>query len=120
MDPIEVMEALGQGRAIIDLATRLALAAQEVVETQNAATVTLAIKVTPVQGNDAAVIATEEIKVSGPKKNPKGAIFFAVGDGFLHKSDPRQVQFGVTQTVDGSAPELRVIDQPAPRVKEAN
>lgn len=119
MDPTELIQALGMGHLLGDVSLKLSNVAQAVVETRNPGSVVITLKVAPVEGSDTAVTVIENVDGKFPKLNPHGAVLFTAMDGMLHRSDPRQVSFDV-QTVESGAPELRIIEQRAARVSEAN
>ena len=119
MDPIEELQRLGGGHLLDDIYKSLVLVAEEVIETRKGGSITLTLKVAPAPGGEDRVVVSEDLKRKPPAKEPRGAIYFVIGDGLLHKSDPRQIVFEVRQAEAGQT-ELRVVDTPAPRVKEAN
>lgn len=90
MDPIAVLQRLGNGRFIDDLHEAVAATAQEVVETGKAGTVTVTLKISAANGQgDPFVTVADEIQRKPPKKDPKATFFFAL-DNELHRDDPRQ------------------------------
>lgn len=54
---------------------------------------------------DVRVTILEKIQKGAPKRDPKGALFFAV-DGELHRDDPRQIPLDF-KTVDTRTSEVR-------------
>ena len=108
MDGLSILQRLGGGRVIEDLGEALIVTAEEVVRTGKAGTVTLALKVSTKSAGDVMVMIEEQIARSAPKKDPKGAYFFAVG-GDLHRSDPRQTTLDF-RTVDRATGEIRDSD----------
>lgn len=120
LSPTEVFESLGGGTVAHDLHLRLMSLGQRVLETRNSGTLTLKLKVDPVKGHDAAFSVTEEISVREPKQEPHGAVFITIGDGQLHKSDPRQTTMFETRIVESGPSELRVIENKPAIVREVS
>jgi len=119
VDPIEILQSLGGGELVDQLARSLILVAEEVRETRKKGAVTLTLNVLPSPGGDDVVIISEDLKRKPPARDPRGAIFFAIGDGLLHRSDPRQTEFQV-RTADSGKSELRVVEHQTPQVREAS
>ncbi len=90
MDALSVAQRLGGGTFLDDLHFNLTEVSEQVVVTGRPGTVTVTLKIEPVKGEPAVTIASA-LKQSRPAADPKGAIFYAVGDGQLEKNDPRQV-----------------------------
>lgn len=111
MDALSIVQRLGQGRLLEELAEALAAAATEVVETGQPATVTLALKLSNHGQGDPVVIIAEQLGRTSPKRAPRGAIFWALG-GELHHDDPRQTRMEF-RTVDTATGEIR-----EPRARE--
>ena len=108
MDALATLQRLGSGRLLEDLHEALLVAAQEVVDTGKPATVTVTLKVSNKSQGDPMVIVDETVSRSSPKRDPKGAFFFAV-DGELHRDDPRQPRMDF-RSVDPSTGEIREVE----------
>lgn len=117
MDELAVVQSLAGGKLLPELYKALVLTAEEVIETRKAGSVTLTLKVSPAQGSDVAVVINEDLKRKPPTKDPHGAMYFAIGDGLLHKADPRQQQFEL-RSIEGGQSELRVSEPPQTTIKE--
>ena len=102
MDALAVVQRLGSGRLLTELHNALIATADEVVRT---GTVTLTLKVSNKQQGDPLVYVDEQISRTAPKKDPRGAVFYAV-EGELHREDPRQLTLEF-RTVDTATGEIR-------------
>ncbi len=89
MDALAVLQRLGTGRLLEELHEALVTTAEEVVATGKPGTVTLTLKVSNNSQGDAMVMVRETVSRSAPKRDPRGAMFYAL-DGALHREDPRQ------------------------------
>jgi hypothetical protein len=98
MDALAVLQRLGSGRLLEDLHTALVTTAEEVVATGKPGKVTLTLTVSNRSQGDPLVMVDETVSRASPKRDPKGAVFYAV-DGGLHREDPRQLPL-VFRTVD--------------------
>lgn len=116
MDGLAILQRLGRGTVIPDLTDALNKTAEEVVATGKPGTVTLTLKVSTKSIGDPFVAIEESIARSAPKKDPRGAFFFAV-EGGLHREDPRQSQIDF-RTVDRETGEIRDRDDLAVAVRE--
>jgi hypothetical protein len=105
MDALGTLQRLANGKLIEEVYDALARTAEEVVATGKSGTVTVTLKVSTKNQGDPFVIVEEVIARSAPKKDPRGAYFFAL-DGELHKSDPRQTRLEF-RTVDHETGEVR-------------
>lgn len=116
MDPLATLQRLANGRLIDELCEALRVTAEEVVTTGKPGTVTVTLKVSKAP-TDLMVIVEETIARSAPKKDPRGAFFFAF-EGDLFHADPRQAELDF-RTVDTTTGE--VIEVPASQrvIKEA-
>lgn len=108
---------VGRGELMDDLYRAVVLIMDEVVMTRNPGSVNLTLKVSPAQGSDIAVVVSDEIKRVPPKNAPRESLYFAVGDGQVRRSDPRQTRFEL-RALDGGATELRVSEPPENTVRE--
>lgn len=105
MNALAILQRLASGRLVEELAEALTVTAQEVVATGKPGTVTLTLKVsTKGQGNPL-VVVEETIARAAPRRDPRGAIFYAI-DGGLHRDDPRQPHLEF-RTVDHATGEIR-------------
>ncbi len=116
MDALATLQRLANGRLIDELHTALVTTAEEVVATGKTGTVTVTFKVSNRGAGDPLVIIEETIARSAPKKDPKGAFFFAI-DGALHREDPRQTTLEF-RTVDTETGEIREPGTFGPVVRE--
>lgn len=105
MDSLAVLQRLANGRLIDELVAALATTAEEVVKTGKPGTVSLTLKVSTRGPSDPFVMVEETIARSAPKKDARGAFFFAV-DGELHREDPRQAELDF-RTIDRETGEIR-------------
>lgn len=107
MDPLAILLRLGGGQTLEDLATALVTTAEEVVATGKQGSVTLKLTLTNKHQGDVLLIIDEVISRASPKKDPRGAVFYAV-DGGLYKEDPRQTPLDF-RTVDTATGEIRSV-----------
>jgi hypothetical protein len=110
MDALTILQRLGSGKLMEELATALSVTAEEVVTTGKPGTVTLTLKVSNKQQGDAMVFVDEQISRTAPKKDPRGALFYAV-QGDLYREDPRQGKLDF-RTVDTNTGEIKDLDYP--------
>jgi hypothetical protein len=108
MDALAVLQRLGSGRLLEDIHDALVTTAQEVVATGKAGKVTVTLNVSTMNQGDVLVTIEEMISRTAPKRDPRGAIFYAV-DGALHREDPRQVRMDF-RTVDTETGEIREVE----------
>jgi len=109
MDPLSVIQRLGSGHTLEDLYDALTTTAQEVVATGKPGTVTLTLKVSNKGQGNPLVIVEETVARTSPRKDPRGAIFYAL-DGALHREDPRQVRMDF-RILDPETGEIRSVDE---------
>ncbi|OHD25857.1 MAG: hypothetical protein A2Y38_18185 [Spirochaetes bacterium GWB1_59_5] len=103
MDALSVLQRLSQGRLLEELHEALVKTAEEVVATGKPGVVTLRLTVGGSQGNPMVAIA-EALSRTAPKKESRGAFFFAL-NGELFREDPRQTRLDF-RTVDTSTGEI--------------
>jgi hypothetical protein len=115
MDSLGILQRLGGGHLIDEIAAALVQTAEEVAETKRNGSVTISLKVTKSIGDDIAVIVTESIKRSSPLRGERGAMFM-VHEGALHREDPRQIRMEL-RTVGGQT-ELRATEDPGRDMRE--
>lgn len=108
MDVVAVLQRLGAGRLLDELHEALVATAQEVVDTGKPGSVTLTLKVSTKSQGNPMIIIDETVSRSVPKRDPKGAFFWAL-EGGLHKDDPRQARM-----------EFRSIDPETGEIREPN
>ncbi|MDE2096713.1 MAG: hypothetical protein KGL39_05645 [Patescibacteria group bacterium] len=109
MDSLAILQRFGTGQLIDELATALAEVSAEVVQTGNPGRVSVTFDLKNQNGaGDVIVLATPKISRTTPKREVRGAMFFAVDDG-LHQEDPRQMRLEF-RSVDTSTGEIRSID----------
>ena len=108
MDALAVVQRLGSGRLLDELREALAATAEEVVATGKPGTVTVTLKVSNKGQGDPLVMVDEVVSRASPKRDPRGAYFFAL-DGELHREDPRQqvMEFRSIDTTTGEVREPR-------------
>ena len=105
MDALSVLQRLGSGRFLDEVLEALIATAEEVVATGKPGKVTVTFGLSTQEQGDPMVIIDETVGRTSPKKDPKGALFFAMG-GELHKDDPRQAPL-IFRTVDTTTGEMR-------------
>lgn len=105
MDALSVINQLGNGDFLEELAAQLANMGQIVASTGKAGAVTVTLKVKPAGKNSPAVLVEDTIKSNPPKTEGNGAMFFAIG-GELLREDPRQIKM-----------EFREVERPASAVR---
>lgn len=91
MDALGVVQRIGNGHLLDDLAEALAVVAEEVVATGKAGQVALVLKIAVQQQGDPMVIVSDQITKKPPKRDPRGVLLYAV-EGGLYTRDPRQVE----------------------------
>jgi hypothetical protein len=107
MDSLAILQRLGSGQFIDNLAEALIATSDEVVKTGKPGTITVTFKVsTRGQGNPFVTI-DEAVKRASPKEDPKGALFFAL-EGGLYREDPRQIPLEFRE-VDRGTGEIREV-----------
>lgn len=107
MDPLSAIQRLGSGHTLEDLYDALTATAQEVVATGKPGQVTLTLKVSNKGQGNPLVIVEETVARTSPKKDPKGAIFYAL-EGALWREDPRQAHMDF-RLVDTETGEIRSV-----------
>lgn len=117
MDALAALQRLGGGHFIEELASALIVTSEEVVTTGKPGTVTVTLKISQKPAGTPSVIVEEAIARTAPKKDAKGAFFYAV-DGELHHNDPRQVQMEF-RTVDKVTGEVIEVPASSTVVREA-
>ncbi len=107
MNALAVLQRLGTGQLLEDLHAALVATAEEVVATGKPGKVTLTLTLTNKNQGDPLLIIDETVSRTIPKKDAKGAIFWAI-DGELHRDDPRQEVMDF-RTVDTRTGEIRQV-----------
>lgn len=107
MDPLSILQRLGQGRTLEELAEALASVADEVVASGKPGEVTLKLKLSTREQGDVMVQIIESITRKVPARAPRGSVLYAVYGG-LHAADPRQERMT-----------FREVERPAADVREA-
>lgn len=105
MDALGILQRLGAGRLLAELGEALAVTAEEVVATGKPGTVTVSLKVSTKSQGDPLIIVDEIVSRASPRRDPRGAYFFAL-DGGLYKDDPRQTHMEF-RTIDPETGEIR-------------
>ena len=113
MDPLAVIQRLGGGHALEELAEALAEVAAEVVATGKPGRVTLVLEVATETPGTPLVLIRETLTRTLPKKAARGAMFFA-RDGELYREDPYQPRLPFRELDTGTG-EIR---QPEIRARE--
>lgn len=119
---LQVLQRLGGGKFLEDLADQLELASKDVLSAGQGATVTARFRLTPAAGSDIGIVVEESLARTTPKRKPRGAIFYS-HDG-LHSEDPRQTRMEGFAIVSGELVDTAtgvIMDEPAERpvVREA-
>jgi hypothetical protein len=117
MDALALLQRLGQGRLIAELADALVSVADEVVATGKDGAVTLTLKLSTREQGDVMVQVDEKIARKTPSRSSRGALLYAV-HGELHAQDPRQTRMNFRE-VDRPTADQRELDDAAPTVREA-
>lgn len=109
MDALGVLQRLGGGHLMEELYELLQRMAEEAVATGKAGSVTLKLTISTQSQGDPMVVIQEQLSCAPPKKDPRGAYFFAV-DGGLYKEDPRQLKmdFRMVNKETGEIKEVRM------------
>lgn len=110
MDALSVLQRLGSGKLLEDIHEALTVTAQEVVATGKPGKVTVTLTVSNKAQGDPLVIIDETVSRTTPKRDPRGAVFYAV-DGGLYREDPRQMRMDFRR-VDLDTGEIREINEP--------
>lgn len=107
MDALNVIQRLGGGHLIDELADAIVKVSEEAVATGKPGQVTLKLKIShPQKGYEPLVVVVEDqITLTWPKQDGLGAMFF-VHEGDLHRDDPRQTSFELRE-VQRDEPEIR-------------
>lgn len=113
MDPLAVIQRLGGGHALEELASALAEVAAEVVATGKPGRVTLVLEVATETPGTPMVLIRETLTRTPPKHPPRGAMFYT-RDGGLYREDPYQPKLPFRE-VDVGTGEIR---QPESRARE--
>jgi hypothetical protein len=116
MDGLAILQKLGGGRLIDEMADALIKTADEVVATGKPGTVTITLKVSNKGIGDEFVMIEEQTARSSPKREPRGAYFYAL-DGQLYRDDPRQTRLDF-RTVDRETGEIRERPEVEPSIRE--
>lgn len=106
MDALAIIQRLGSGDLLDDLAKALQDTATEVVETGKPGTVTLKFKISNKKQGDCLVMIDETVSRVSPKEDPRGAFFYSV-EGGLFREDPRQFPLEFREVVDKGTGEIR-------------
>lgn len=118
MDALNMIQRLGQGRTLEDLAEAMANVADEVVASGKPGEVTLKLKFSVSAQGEAMVMVAETITRKVPARAPRGQILYAL-EGWLYSKDPRQPELPAFRPVEQVAAEVRQTDDAAPAVREA-
>lgn len=117
MDYLPILQRLGRGRMLEQLAIALASVATEVVETGQAGEVTLKLKLTTREQGDAMITVNETISRKTPTPAARGQYLFSV-EGWLYDVDPRQTRLPF-RSVEQLTADQRELDDAAPTIREA-
>lgn len=105
-----------RGEVLTDLADSLREVTETVQNTGKAAKLTLSLKIRPASKGGALVLE-DEIKLTLPKTETEGSIFFADSNGNLLRENPKQQKLPL-RTIEGDKPEneepLRQVAQQIP------
>lgn len=119
MDSLAVIQRLASGEFLDRLAFALTEVGERVVVTGNKGGVTVTFAMTKHMKGEPVVMIEETIKTAPPPDSPRGAMFYAIGNGTLEKDDPRQPALPEFRTVDVSDLSPRLIADDARTPKEA-
>lgn len=107
LDYLAVLQRLGNGRLLEELAVALSSVCDEVVATGKPGQVTLTLKIATREQHDPMIAIAETITRKPPTRAPRGTYLYAV-EGWLYSRDPRQTELP-----------FRAVDDAAPTVREA-
>lgn len=110
MDTLAALQRLGGGYLMDELHEALVKTAEEVVATGKPGTITLTLNVSTKSQGNPMITVDEKVSRSAPKKDPRGAFFFAV-DGGLFKEDPRQAKMAF-RLVNEDTGEIKNVEYP--------
>lgn len=102
-----------------DLIFMLTEVSERVVTTEKKGAVVATFDINKVKGQPAVTIGVK-LKERMPEGDESGAVVYAVGDGFLHRDDPRQtvMEFRVVTPDDGSARRLEATEDAVRKVQD--
>lgn len=86
----DVLRDLGRGSIADEASTHLQDLVQAVITYGKKGSLTLKLEVTPLKGDDEAVVVAAKTTLKPPEGEPISAVFFSDGDGNLQRDDPRQ------------------------------
>ncbi len=110
MDSFAIIDQLEQHQLLPRMAAALVRVADEVVATHRKGSVTITLSVEQFQ-NEPIVLVKALVKERIPESAPLGAMFYAVGDGDLSKSDPRQTEMEFRVVPERPSDVRRVAEQ---------
>lgn len=108
MDALHALERLGGGHFMEELHFALLKVGGEVITSGKKGGITIKLTINPVKGEPLFVVQ-EEIAVSLPKSDARGALFYQI-EGELHEKDVRQQEFQL-RPVEDDAPKAREVKQ---------
>lgn len=111
MDSLAVIQRLAGGEFLDRLAFALTEVSERVVVTGNKGKVSISLVIAQQMRGEPVVIIEETISTAPPASSPRGAMFYAIGDGHLERDDPRKPPLPGFRTVDGPDLEPRVIEE---------
>lgn len=115
MDALSALQRLGRGQLIDDMYAAIVAVAEEVVATGKPGAITVKLTLKNEGGvGDPAIVVRETLTRTTPKRDPRGALFYAL-DGALWRDDPRQVRMDF-RTVDTRTGEVLAEPDTAPTV----
>lgn len=95
-----------KGKMLSELSQSLQAAVLAVVEHNEAATVTLTLKVSPANGDASAMSVQDEIKSKLPQPRKPNTLFYSTDDGRLVREDPNQKEMKFEVTTDNTTREI--------------
>lgn len=115
IDPafLQLMQQHRRGNCLCELSESLRELNKQVQLTGKGGSLTLKISVTPATSLKGAVTVRDEIRITAPKTDKGGSLFYASADGALLRDDPNQQHLEL-RTVQGGptdgAVELRKVE----------
>ncbi len=104
IDPafLQLLQQHRRGDCLSDLSAAMREASKATQLTGKASTVTLKIKLAPTSSIKGAISVCDDIKVTLPKEDKGGSLFYGAEDGSLLRDDPKQQHLEL-KTVTGGA-----------------
>ena len=97
---VDVLSRLDRGRALPAIEDALAQLAQAVSAHQKKGKMTIEIAVSPSKMEDAILLLDVDVKTSMPRPKRKASLFYADGQGGLHRDDPKQIPMFTPESIE--------------------